>query len=80
MADEQKPWATIIIIAPSTPIFIIDINPTITRDMWTTEEYAITTFISLWERHKIPKIPPPNNDNENKNAVWEEKEVKQDTR
>jgi len=48
MAEEQKPCATIIINPPSIPIMYRDKNPIITSPIWTTEEYAIKTFRSLW--------------------------------
>lgn len=45
--EEVKPWAIIIQIPPTTPILLILINTTITILMWTTEEYAMATFISV---------------------------------
>ena len=45
--DEQTPWASIIIRTPSNPHFVNLNLPAITSAMCTTEEYAITTFISL---------------------------------
>jgi len=64
--DEQTPWAIIIINAPSTPHTDRDITPLITRAIWTTEEYAITTFMSLWIRQIKPNTPPPNTDSPKK--------------
>jgi len=65
--EEQIPCANIIIITPSNPHLVRLKAPIITSAIWTTEEYAITTFISLWTRQKILKIPPPINVNEN---IW----------
>ena len=59
IAEEQNPWAIMIIIPPSPPIGNSERKPMITKDMCTTDEYAITTLISLWARHKTPKRPPP---------------------
>lgn len=67
MPEEQIPCANMIIITPSNPHLVILKTPVITSAIWTTEEYAITTFISLWTRQKILKIPPPINVNEN---IW----------
>jgi hypothetical protein len=47
------------IILPSAPQLLEEMIPAITRAMWTTEEYAIKTFMSLWRRHTTLKIEPP---------------------
>jgi hypothetical protein len=59
--DEQTPCASIIITPPSIPQVLKDMAPTITSDICTTEEYAITTFMSLFSILKILNSPPPNN-------------------
>jgi len=57
--EETKPWLNIIIIAPFNPHKDKEINPTITNAIWTIEEYAIITFISLWIKHNILNSLPP---------------------
>ena len=57
--EEQTPCDTIIIILPSTPHSPDEKRPTIIRAMCTTEEYAITTFISLVITQMIPKMVLP---------------------
>merc|ERR1712198_361745 len=52
-------WS-IIIIAPLIPHEYNDNTPIIIKAIWTTEEYAIITFISLIIRQTIPRTPPPN--------------------
>jgi len=44
---------------PSSPNFIKEITPIITKAIWTTLEYAITTFKSLCRIQTILKIAPP---------------------
>lgn len=51
-----------IIIDPSIPHKDKDITPLITSAICTTEEYAITTFISLWIMQIKPNSPPPKTD------------------
>jgi len=63
--EEHTPCANIIIITPSSPHLVSLKTPAITRAIWTTEEYAITTFISLCTTQRILKTPPPINLNEN---------------
>lgn len=55
----MRPCATIIHTAPSKPNFLKDTTPKTIIAMWTTEEYAIKTFISLIWQFRIPKIAPP---------------------
>jgi len=57
--DEQIPCASIILTPPSTHHIFIKNRHTIIIDICTTEEYAITTFISLFKIHIMPKILPP---------------------
>lgn len=57
--EEQTPCATITIIPPSTPQVPIEKTPEIISAMCTTEEYAITTFMSLVITQTIPKITLP---------------------
>lgn len=47
-ADEESPWAIIIIIAPVRPIDLMEKIPVSTNPMWATEEYAINDFKSFW--------------------------------
>jgi len=65
--DEQIPWAIMTIIPPVNPAIKADKKLTIIMAIWTTEEYAMITFISLKVKHAIPKIIPPNNLNIIKN-------------
>lgn len=60
--EEQTPWATIIIMPPSTPHALIEISPTIIKAICTTEEYAINTFMSLFIIHRTPKMALPTNE------------------
>jgi len=57
--EEQDPCAIITIIPPSTPHVLIEKNPAIISAICTTDEYAITTFISLVMTQITPKIIPP---------------------
>ena len=57
--DEQTPWASITIILPANLKGKIIFRLKIIRAMWTTEEYAIKIFMSLTQRHKTPRVPPP---------------------
>ena len=52
---------------PVKPAIKADKKLTIIMAIWTTEEYAMITFISLKVKHAIPKIIPPNNLNIIKN-------------
>lgn len=45
-AEDESPWATIIIIEPSQPQIELVIRPAVKRPIWPTEEYAINDFIS----------------------------------
>lgn len=51
--DLIRPWAIIIVNAPSHPHFDIDEIPAITMAMWLIDEWAIIDFISVWRTHKI---------------------------
>lgn len=57
------------IIPPVNPTIKADKKLTIIMAIWTTEEYAMITFISLKVKHAIPKIIPPNNLNIIKNLA-----------
>ena len=58
--EEHTPWANIMIILPKRLQKFLDKILTIINAMWTTEEYAIITFMSLFIRHTILKRAPPN--------------------
>jgi len=58
--EEQIPWANIIIILPRRLQKFLDKILIIINAIWTTEEYAIITFISLFIKHTILKSEPPN--------------------
>lgn len=47
MAEEQSPWAIIMVSAALHPHIELDIIPAITRPIWPTEEYAIRDLISV---------------------------------
>jgi len=57
--EEQTPCAIITIIPPSIPHVLMEKNPTIINAICTTDEYAITTFMSLVITQIIPKIILP---------------------
>ena len=58
--DEHTPCANIIIMVPWILHKFLDKILTIIRAMWTTDEYAIITFISLCIKHTTLRILPPN--------------------
>jgi len=60
ITDELRPWTTISISPPENPMDVKYINLTITKPIWATEEYAITTFKSNWFKQISPMIPAPN--------------------
>lgn len=45
-ADLHRPWASIMVRAPSHPHSELDITPAVSRAMWATDEYAIRAFRS----------------------------------
>lgn len=45
-AEDERPWATIIIIEPSQPQIELVIKPAVNKPICPTEEYAINDFIS----------------------------------
>ena len=47
-AEDDSPWAIIIIIAPLIPHFLMERTPAISNPIWPTEEYAIIDFMSGW--------------------------------
>jgi len=59
MPEEQIPCANIIIILPRILQKFFDRILIIINAIWTTEEYAIITFISLFIKHTILKNDPP---------------------
>ncbi len=58
-AEEDRPWAIIINVAPKNPIEENDIVPAIRRPMWPTDEYAIRAFKSVCRRQIIDEIMAP---------------------
>jgi hypothetical protein len=57
--EETRPWASIIHQAPTSLIFSRLNRAKIIIDIWTTEEYAMITFMSLKRQHRIPSKAPP---------------------
>lgn len=47
-AEEDIPWAIIIIIAPDIPIKLIEKILLNTNPIWATDEYAINDLRSFW--------------------------------
>lgn len=46
MAEDERPWAIIIVSAPLHPHAVFDMSPAVRIPMWPTEEYAIRDFKS----------------------------------
>lgn len=53
MADDVKPWAIIIAVAPAHPQRVLVMRPEIRMAMWLTDEYAIRDLVSVWRRQII---------------------------
>jgi len=67
--EEQIPWANMMIILPKSLQKFLDKMLTIINAIWTTEEYAIITFISLFIKQTILKREPPNKENTIRNKT-----------
>lgn len=58
-ADDVKPWATIMAIAPARPHCVWIEIAAITKPMWLIEEYAIRDFRSVCCRQvKLARVAP----------------------
>ena len=58
-AEEDRPWAIIIKVAPKTPMEEKERTPAIKSPIWPTEEYAIRAFRSVCRRQIIEEIMAP---------------------
>lgn len=61
-AEDENPWAIIIVTAPYIPNLVEEVTPAINSPIWPTDEYAIRDFISDWRIQINPVEIAPTND------------------